>query len=44
MKVVFAVHLEMGKLRDGGVKRVTQGHFLVQWQSQIPAMCPSSTQ
>lgn len=43
MKVVVAVHLQMGKLRDGEVKWATQGHLLVQWQSQIPAMCPSST-
>lgn len=41
MKVVVAVLLQMGRLRDGEVKWVTGGHFLVQWQSQIPVMCLS---
>lgn len=38
MKVVVAVLLQMGKLRDGEVKWVTGGHFLVQWQNQTPVM------
>lgn len=41
MKVVIAVFLQMGKLRDGEIKWVTRGHFLAQWQSQIPELCLS---
>lgn len=41
MNVIVAILLQMGRLRGGELKWVTGGHFLVQWQSQIPVMCLS---
>lgn len=43
MKVVDTVHLVTGEVESWEAKRATQGHLVVQWQSQIPAVCSAST-